>query len=356
MFDYITIWIIARNEEKTLPITLSYLFEQSYPIKEYCEIIIADGDSTDRTKEVAEETLQQSWISHQVLNERDYKDKQWVWYGHSRWRNVILMNADKRSTYIAWIDGDCRADKDRLMNLRTIIKNNADEKIAGAWGTRFIETQWKDISIKELVLNYYFTSNIISLGNPAFTPKVNITTIPSVAWYNSIFKKEIFKHYQYNSIFPFNTDDLEMNFRLIKDGYKFLYAKDAIIYHRGEQTISWFLKQMKNYGKGVAYTMRLHHTPFVRLYAWIALWYIWYTVLLTIFVYLSMYYWYSIIIPVIPYILLWLVWCCVFIENYRKTSSLTSIIVIPTLFAHLRYYGWWVVQGLLEPKKVPWKQ
>ena len=57
IYDNITIGIIVRNEEKTLPFTLSYLLEQSYPIKDFCEIIIADGNSTDRTKEVAENIL-----------------------------------------------------------------------------------------------------------------------------------------------------------------------------------------------------------------------------------------------------------------------------------------------------------
>lgn len=59
-YDYITIGIIVRNEEKTLPKTLEYLFEQSYPIKDYCEIVIADGNSADNTREVASDMLSSS--------------------------------------------------------------------------------------------------------------------------------------------------------------------------------------------------------------------------------------------------------------------------------------------------------
>lgn len=354
-YDHITIGIIVRNEEKTLPNTLQYIFSQSYPIKECCEIIVADGNSTDKTREIAHDILSKSWIAYQVLNERDFKDPKWVWYGHSRGRNVILMHANKKSKYIAWIDGDCRADKDWLMNLWNVIKDNTDKKIAWAGGTRFVETYW-DISQKELVLNYYFTSNIISLGNPAFTPKDTIATIPSVAGYNSIFKKEIFDTYHYDSTFPFNTDDLEINFRLSKLWYTFLYAKDAMIYHRWEDSIRWFLRQMMNYGKWVAYTMRIHHTPFVRLYAWIGLGYVVYALLLPLLLYISeilLWDWYYILIP---YGLLFLLWIAVIIEIYTKTKSLTSIIVIPTLFGHLWYYGVGVIKGLLEDKKPQWKQ
>ena len=53
-------------------------------------------------------------------------------YGHSRGRNVIIMNSDKRSEYIARVDGDCRTDPNRLMNLWNAIKHNTDTYVAGA--------------------------------------------------------------------------------------------------------------------------------------------------------------------------------------------------------------------------------
>ena len=59
IYDYITIGIIVRNEEKTLPTTLQYLLEQTYPL-DYCEIIIADGNSTDKTREIAHTLLTNS--------------------------------------------------------------------------------------------------------------------------------------------------------------------------------------------------------------------------------------------------------------------------------------------------------
>ena len=61
----------------------------------------------------------------------------------------------------------------------------------------------------------------MSLGNPAFT-KSDAKYIPSIAGYNSIYTTEILKQYRYNTLYAFNTDDIEINYRLVRDGYRFL--------------------------------------------------------------------------------------------------------------------------------------
>lgn len=74
----------------------------------------------------------------------------------------------------------------------------------------------------------------MSLGNPAFVKRPQLTYTPSIAGYNSIYYKTILEDNLYDTTYPFNTDDIELNYRLRKSGYKFLYAPDAEIYHRGE--------------------------------------------------------------------------------------------------------------------------
>ncbi len=122
------------------------------------------------------------------------------------------------------------------------------------------------------MLNYYFTSQIMSLGNPAFTESDAIY-MPSIAGYNSIYRADILRKYQYITTYPFNTDDIEINYRLSRDGYKFLNAKNAKIYHRMDPSILFFLKQMRNYGKGAIQTS-LIHKKIVRLYIPISILYI----------------------------------------------------------------------------------
>jgi glycosyltransferase involved in cell wall biosynthesis len=244
---YITVGIIAKNEAKDIRNTLRYLMEQSYP-HEFWEIIIADGNSSDGTREIAEKYLSSCDIAYAVINEKDQSNIDGGYdYGHSFARNVIIDHADPRSVYITWIDADCRADTEWLASLVAVMESNVDTQVVGAGGRRIVETG-KNISKKELMLNYYFTSRIMSLGNPAFAER-DVIYMPSIAGYNSIYRTDILRKYRYSTIYPFNTDDIEINFRLAQYGYAFLNAKKAKIYHRMDQSISLFLKQMRNYGK-----------------------------------------------------------------------------------------------------------
>jgi glycosyltransferase involved in cell wall biosynthesis len=246
-FPYITVGIIAKNEAKNIENTLKYLMEQSYP-HEFFEIIIADGNSSDGTREIAEKCLRKGDIVYTVINEKDQPNTDGGYsYGHSFARNVIIDHIDPRSVYIAWIDADCRADSEWLVSLVEVMEDNTDPQVVGAGGRRIVETG-KNISKKELMLNYYFTSHIMSLGNPAFSES-DVIYMPSIAGYNSIYRADILKKYRYNTKYAFNTDDIEINFRLTQDSYTFLNAKEAKIYHRMDPSISLFLKQMRSYGK-----------------------------------------------------------------------------------------------------------
>jgi GT2 family glycosyltransferase len=125
----------------------------------------------------------------------------------------------------------------------------------------------------------------MSLGNPAFCDK-KVEYMPSVAGYNSIYKIDILRKFRYDTTYPFNTDDIEINYRLAKNGYKFLYSEKAKIYHRLDETISQFLGHMTIYGKGATNVMKLHKS-LPRLYIPIAFTYFAYTTLLPVFMVIS---------------------------------------------------------------------
>jgi len=343
-YDYISIWIIWRNEGKVIANTLEYILKQTYPLT-FIEIIFVDGNSSDNSIQEIKRVLEGK-ITYKIINERDIKNPKWVNYGHSRARNVAIMHMDKKSKYMARIDADCRADKDRLLSLRETVKDSKSN-IAGAGGPRYVETEgniWK----LELVLNYYFTSTIMSLGNPAFCER-DVKYMSSVAWYNSIYKREVLEKYRYDTTYPFNTDDIEINYRITKDDLKFLYSKKARIYHRLDETISQFLKHLFIYGNGATNTSRLHG-EIVRIYIPISVLYVLYIVTSPLLWWASFLVFNNFWIAFIPLGLLFLLSIAVFIENIIKTKSWKSIYVLFLVPLHIFMYGWGVIYNIIKGK------
>lgn len=336
---YITIGIIARNEEKHIITTLWHLINQSYPL-EKCEIIIADGWSTDQTRQLAEEFLKNNNINHKVINERTYKNIwNWVGFWPSFWRNVIINEASSKSNYIAWIDADCRAEKNRLSQLVKAIVWTEDSIVAAGW-PRLVETKW-NISKRELMINYYFTSKIMTMWNPAFTTRNDIKFVESLAWYNSIYKIEILKKYMYSTKYAFNNDDIEINFRLRRDWYQLAYTPHAKIYHRQDETIREFLKHLIAYGEWAARTTKIHKA-FPRIYVPLSVGYLLYTIWL---IFLLPILWNIILIPYI--LVLWIA-LLVFIENIIQTKSLQSLKVFILVFWHPFMYGYGFLREILK--------
>jgi len=236
----ITVGIIARNEEKYITNSLKSLFKQTLDHSLF-EIIVVDGNSEDKTREVAYETLQSSDIKYKILNEKDFG-----FYGHCFARNLVIDNSSPDTKYIAYTDADCIVDKEWLKTLYENIKNSGDD-IAGAGGPRLIAPTDNK---KELIINHFLTSTIASGGNPAFSQR-NIKYLKSIPNYNAIYKKDVIAKFRYDDSLIM-SDDTELNLRLGLNGYKFLYVKDALVYHRETDSLIQLARNMVRYGVNIA--------------------------------------------------------------------------------------------------------
>ena len=249
MKDFITIGIIARNEEKNILSTLKSLINLKINNKNY-EIILVDGNSTDHTREISDKYLKNQKIKYKIINEKDYGGR-----GHSFARNLVVKFSSKDSKYIAFTDADCIVDEHWLNFLYEKILNT-DSNIAGVGGPRLVK---KTSNRKELIINTFLTSFFSSGGNPAFS-KRKLKYMSSIAGYNSIYKKEILEKFKYRNEKLTNCDDGEINLRISNKGYKFLYSDDAKIYHSETDSIIQFSKNMKRYGMGIINMMILNKT------------------------------------------------------------------------------------------------
>ena len=87
---------------------------------------------------------------------------------------------------------------------------------------------------------------------------------------NYVIKKEVFETVQFHdTLWP--GEDAEFDIRLIKNGFKILYAPDVIVWHHRRSRPIPFLKQMFNYGKTRAQVTRMHPDSFdFRYFAFIS--------------------------------------------------------------------------------------
>ena len=317
----ITIGIVAKNEEKYIGETLKGIINQIFDNSLY-EIIVVDGNSSDRTREIAENVLGASYINYKVLNEKDFG-----FYGLCFSRNLVIDNSSKTSKYIAYTDADCIVDKNWLKTLYQYIDGSGNE-IAGAGGPRLVApTEDK----KELVINNFLTSTIASGGNPAFS-KRDVNYLDSIPNYNSIYKKDIIKKFRYDDSLII-SDDNELNLRLKKAGYNFIYAGDAKIYHRETNSVLEFAKNMRNYGINITNTIKKHRL--FKIKPFISLIFLMYIILL---VPLYLIVGWLILIPLVFYFLFA---AMIFAEIVRKTKTSYSLLVFLLLpIQHISYaYG-----------------
>ncbi|MDI6645267.1 MAG: glycosyltransferase [Methanobacteriaceae archaeon] len=328
----ITVGIIARNEEKYISNSLKSLFKQTFDHSSF-EIIVVDGNSQDRTREIAEEVLSSSDIKYKILNEKDFG-----FYGHCFARNLVIDNSSQSSEYIAYTDADCIVDKDWLKTLYESIKDTGEE-IAGAGGPRLIAPTDNK---KELIINHFLTSIIASGGNPAFS-KRNVKYLMSIPNYNAIYKKDVIAKFRYDDSLIM-SDDTELNLRLGKAGYKFLYVKDARIYHRETDSVIQLARNMVRYGVNIGNAIKKLRLFKIKVFLTILL------LFYLIFFIPSYFVWgWIVLIPLGLYLIYAVL---VFLEILFKTRSIYSLLVFLLVPIQHICYAYGVIYNFLFVRPV----
>lgn len=323
----ITIGIIAKNEAKYIATTLETLIDQTFSSSLY-EIIVVDGNSTDKTREIAEEVLSASDINYKILNEKDFG-----FYGHCFARNLVIDHSSESSKYIAYTDADCIVDKEWLKTLYESIEETKED-IAGAGGPRLIAPTDNK---KELIINHFLTSIIASGGNPAFS-KRNVKYLKSIPNYNAIYKKDILSKFRYDDSLIM-SDDTELNLRLGLAGYKFIYVRGAKIYHRETSSIIQFSKNMIRYGVNIANAIK--KLRLFKIKVFLTILFLFYLILL---IPLYLIWGWLVLIPLALYTVYAVL---VFAEVLFKTKSIYSLLVFLLVPVQHLLYAYGVIYNFL---------
>ncbi|HOW15080.1 glycosyltransferase [Methanosarcina sp.] len=246
-YPFISIVVGIRNEERYIEECIESLLRLDYPQNSY-EIIIVDGMSTDKTRELVEK-----YPVRLILNERK---------NVAAARNLGVDNS--RGDFVAFTDGDCKADPLWLKTLVNEMKN-APEDVACVGGPNLI---FDTDPIFGRVVGYAQETFLGSGGSAQSTNSTKKHYVSSLPNCNAMYRKNIIKEAGYFDERFVVGQDGDLNYRINKNGYKFLYIPEAKVLHHRRGTLKSFSVRMFKYGMWMAELFK-KHGEFVRWYAFL---------------------------------------------------------------------------------------
>ena len=323
MTKKVSIIIPTRNEELFIINTLNSIMSQDYP-SNLVEVIIADGDSDDKTKSLIEGYI----IDHP---------------------NVILINNPERvvpfalnyaieiatGEVIVRLDAHSKYPKNYVSRLVTELANTNADNVGGVW----ITTPANDGVVATAIA--LATSHPLGIGDASYRlENAEIKEVDTVPF--GCFPREIF-----DKIGNFDTDlirnqDDEFNGRILKNGGKIFLVPDVKIEYYARASMSTMAKMFYQYGLfkplvnvklGAAATMRQFVPPVFVLFVLA-----------------------GVLVPFLPLVLqaLWSIGFVIYIlisiivsfKIMRANSRFSLLFVLPWIFPliHLSY-GWGYIKG-----------
>ncbi|MBS1519181.1 MAG: glycosyltransferase family 2 protein [Bacteroidetes bacterium] len=234
----VSIIIPTFNRIDTLGITIKSLIEQTYPDNLY-EIIIADNNSTDSTKELVDSIKESSSVPVRYLLEK----RQGAHFA----RNSAAQISESEILYFT--DDDMIADSDMLENILKVF--DMDYNIAVAGGR--VLPKW-EFDPPDWLLKY-FQDGTLSLIN---RPEKLIITNQDFGIYSchqAMLRKVFFECGGFNPDIEkeklIGNGETGLNIKILNKGYYFAYAGDSVTRHiipRSRMTQKFLNNRFSNQG------------------------------------------------------------------------------------------------------------
>lgn len=222
----VSIIIPALNSEKTINDLLDSLMELNYK-RDLIEIIIVDGGSTDKTREIAKK-----YPVKIVVEERK---------GINIARNVGVRNS--HGEIIVFTDSDCVVPKDWIKKIVEIFEDRSVGCLGGS-AVGYYDTllsKYADESIIPVLKIFKKQEKLDRLKNFISCP----------AGCNMAFRREILeKAGLFDERLRYGFDELELVERMCELGYKMVLDNEIIVWHKHRENLRGILKQVFNYGMG----------------------------------------------------------------------------------------------------------
>lgn len=224
---YISIIIPVKNGALLLPRCLESLKQQDYP-PELFEVIISDGLSTDNTVEIA-----LSYGAKVIKNEKGTV---------APGRNIGFTASI--GEIIVFTDDDCVMERSWLRNS---VKYFKDQTIGGLTGPTITPEEDSHFSrAVGWIFSFMAGFNMSSHADKA-NKQEEIFDIPGC---NAFYRRSVLMFVMPIDEGLLTAEDVELNYRVRKLGYKLLRVPDVVLYHYRRPTIRRLWKQFYRFAIG----------------------------------------------------------------------------------------------------------
>jgi len=237
----ISVVVAARNESQYICKCIESLFNQDY---DNYEVIVVDGMSDDGTYELLKK-LQEKYDFKLLKNEKG---------NAAAGRNLGISYA--KGEAIAFIDGDAAAMPDWLRNIKEAFgKSNA----IGVGGPDLLPD---DSIYKSQAIARVMTSPLARGGklNPSTQHAMDDKSrfVDHIPTCNLCLKRSVFEKVGMFDENFVKGQDLELNYRIRKAGYRLFYSPKIRVIHYRKQHIREFARQIYKWAKAKVAIIKKH--------------------------------------------------------------------------------------------------
>lgn len=231
------------NEEKYIAKCINSMLEQDYP-KDDLEIILADGMSKDKTREiVAAYTKKYPFIR---LIDNPNRIAPWAMnLGIKEAKGDVIMRLDAHATY----------EKNYFSSLAYGLSKYGADNIGAVCKTDVLNKTPKTLAIREVL------SNKFGVGNSVFRTGIRniqeVDTVPFGCW-----RRDVFDKYGYYDERLIRNQDIELNKRIKHGGGKIYIVPDTYCTYLARET--FFKLAKNNYGNGKWNILTLYYTKQIK--------------------------------------------------------------------------------------------
>jgi len=222
----VTVIVPVRNGEQTIQLLLESLQKLDYN-RNKVEVIVVDGDSTDKTREIVKE-----YPVKLVVEKRN---------GLNVARNTGIKCSN--GEIIAFTDSDCIVPPNWITK---IVENFKDNKVSCVGGSAK--------ALDSDSVSQYADNSLVRLM-PFFTKREELEKVKPFfrhpAGCNMAFRRKVAEEVGYfDENIQYGFDEVEFADRVCRAGYKMVLDPQVSVWHKHRSTFRELLKQNFQYGKG----------------------------------------------------------------------------------------------------------